>query len=124
MGALTIGVDIGKQRDPTAVCVVEADRREVEGRTEVHFVVRHLERLALGTPYPQVVERIARVTDRVRMRSGERPILYMDSTGVGQPVVDLLRERVRGGTVVAVFFTAGDRRTETWDGDHPRVSLG
>jgi hypothetical protein len=104
--------------------VAEADRREVEGRTEVHFVVRHLERLALGTPYPQVVERIVRVTDRVRTRTGERPILYMDSTGVGQPVVDLLRERVRGGTVVAVFFTAGDQRTGTWDGDHLRVSLG
>lgn len=115
---------MGKTRDPTVVCVAEAERREVDGRVEVHFVVRHLERLRLGTPYPEVVERIGRVTEQVRERTGERPILYVDSTGVGQPVVDLLRERVRSGVVVPVTFTAGDRRTERWNGADLRVSLG
>lgn len=122
--SVTIGVDVGKKRDPTAVCVAEGEWREVEGRAEVHFVVRHLERLPLGTPYPEVVDRIARVTDQVRARTGERPTLYVDSTGVGQPVVDLLREQVLGGTVVAVHFTGGEDRTESWDGEHLRVALG
>jgi hypothetical protein len=121
---VAIGVDVGKQRDPTAVCVAESEWREVEGRAEVHFNVRHLERLPLGTPYPEAVDRIARMTDRVRERTGERPILYVDSTGVGQPVVDLLRESVRSGVVVPVTFTAGDRRTERWDRGFLRVSLG
>jgi hypothetical protein len=122
--AITIGVDIGQRRDPTAVCVAEGEWREVEGRTEAHHVVRHLERLPPGTPYPEVVERIAQITDQVRARSGERPTVFVDATGVGGPVVDLLRERVQGGEVVPVTFMAGDQRTESWQGDHLRVSLG
>lgn len=35
---------------------------------------------------------------------------YVDATGVGQPVVDVLAEG--GLTVVPVYFTHGDRRTE------------
>lgn len=121
---ITLGVDIGQKRDPTAVCVAEGEWRDVEGRTESHFVIRHLERLPLGTVYPRVADRIARVTDQVRARSGERPTVFVDATGVGTPVVDLLRERVLSGEVVAVWFTYGDQRTETWEGDHLRVSLG
>lgn len=64
------------------------------------------------------------MTDRVCTRTRERPILYVDSTGVGQPVVDLLRERVRSGVVVPVTFTAGDRRVESWEDGFLRVSLG
>ena len=120
----TIGVDIGQRRDPTALCVAEGEWREVAGRGEVHFVVRHLERLRLGTPYPQVADRIARITDQVRAKTGGSPTVFVDATGVGGPVVDLLRERVRSGVVVPVTFTAGDRRTQTWDGDFLRVSLG
>lgn len=122
--AVSLGVDIGQKRDPTAVCVAEGEWRVVGSRTETHFNVRHLERLALGTPYPQVADRIAQVTDQVRARSGEHPTVFVDSTGVGQPVVDLLRERVHSGVVVPVTFTAGDRRTKCWEGDYLRVSLG
>lgn len=122
--AITIGVDIGKMQDPTAVCVAEGEWREVEGRTESHFVIRHLERLPLGTVYPRVADRIAQITDQVRAKTGESPTVFIDGTGVGTPVVDLLRERVRSGEVVAVTFIARDRRTETWEADHLRVTLG
>ena len=122
--AITIGVDIGQKRDPTAVCVAESEWRVVGSRTETHFTIRHLERLPLGTPYPEVVERIGRITDQVRARTGERPTVYVDSTGVGQPVVDLLRKRVQSGQVVAVYFTYGDQRTESREDGYLRVSLG
>lgn len=36
--------------------------------------------------------------------------IYMDATGVGQPVVDEMRSR--GLSPVAVYFTHGDKRTE------------
>jgi hypothetical protein len=121
---IVIGVDIGQKRDPTAVCVAEIDRREVESRTETHFVVRHLERLPLGTPYPKVAERIARITEGVRARNPGHTIVYVDATGVGQPVVDLLREQIRGARVVPVYFTHGDRRTEAREAGQLRVSLG
>jgi len=48
----------------------------------------------------------------------------VDATGVGLPVVDLLRERLHGGQVVAVYFTYGHRRAETVEGGQRRVSLG
>jgi len=43
-------VDIGQKRDPTAVAVVEHEWRKRDGREEDHWLVRHLERLPLGTP--------------------------------------------------------------------------
>lgn len=121
---ITLGVDIGQKRDPSAVCVAEAEWREVEGRAEAHYTVRHLERIRLNTAYPEVTDRIARITDQVRARTGESPTVFVDATGVGGAVVDLLRERVRSGVVVPVTFTAGDQRTESWEGDYVRVSLG
>ena len=49
-----IGVDIGQKRDPTAICVVESEERLEENNREVwHYMVRHLERLPLGTPVPE-----------------------------------------------------------------------
>jgi hypothetical protein len=119
-----LGVDIGQRRDPTAFAVAEAVWRRVDGRREAHFLVRHLERLPLGTPYPEVVGRIETLTRRVGQRGGERPILYVDATGVGQPVVDHLRNRSQIGMVVAVYFTGGEARRESWEGDRLRVALG
>lgn len=118
---ITIGVDIGQKRDPTAIAVVELDRREVDDdRTETHFVVRYLDRLPLGTPYPEVARRVAAITERAARQAGRTVTVYLDATGVGQPVVDLVAERWRGGRLVAVYFTHGDRRTE----DGGKVTLG
>ncbi len=107
-----IGADIGKDRDPTAICVAEDDQRLVAGRSEVHYLIRHLERLALGTPYPGVVRRIVEVGSAVRRRTDQRPTLFVDATGVGAPIVDLLVEDAsRHANVVPVTFTHGARRT-------------
>lgn len=95
-----------------------------KGRTEIHYIVRHLERLPLGTPYPRVAERVARIVEGVRARTGAVPLVYLDATGVGQPVVDLLRERQPGGWVVPVYFTHGDRRIVTREGAGVRITLG
>jgi hypothetical protein len=121
---ITIGVDIGQKRDPTAICVAEIEERGQGDRKDTHFKVRHLERLPLGTPYPRVADRVAAITERVRAKTGESPAVLVDATGVGQPVVDLLREQIRRGRVVAVYFTHGDRRTEAKEAGQLRVSLG
>jgi len=73
MTLVVIGVDIGQKRDPTAICVAEVDRRAAGGRTETHFLIRHLERLALGTQYPKVADRVAGITSRVRAKAGVIP---------------------------------------------------
>jgi hypothetical protein len=109
MGAVTVGVDIGQRRDPTAIAVVEQEHRG----SETHHMVRYLERLPLGSPYPAVAERVAAVVRGVHTAtSGEAPTLYMDATGVGTPIVDVLRAVGVGdlAQLVAVYFTHGDRR--------------
>lgn len=108
-----IGVDIGQKRDPTALCVAEVDRRRVGDREEIHFVVRYLDRLPLGTPYPEVARRLADIAARVARRSRDRLVTFVDATGVGKPIVDLLRERALQTWIIPVFFTHGDRRSES-----------
>lgn len=118
---ITVGVDIGQKRDPTAIAVVDLDRRPVESRrTENHYVVRYLGRLPLGTPYPEVAARVTEVAGRAKRHGGYSPTIYVDATGVGQPIVDLISERGFGGQLYAVYFTYGDRRTQ----DGRQVILG
>src|SRR4051794_14067655 len=91
-----IGVDLGQKQDFTALCVVERaevmfnDRDPVtwQCRRETRFAVRHLERVRLRTPYPEIVERIKELT-RDPALTGRRS-LVVDATGVGAPIVDLL----------------------------------
>jgi hypothetical protein len=120
VGTVTVGVDIGQKRDPTAIAVAELEHREraETGRREDHWLVRHLERLPLGTPYPGVADRLAVVVEGVRKRTGHAPACYLDATGVGQPVADEMTSR--GLAVTACYFTHGDRRTE----EGTRVTIG
>jgi Terminase RNaseH-like domain len=124
MGAL-MGVDIGQKRDPTAICVAESEDRQDGFVAEEHFVVRHLERLPLGTPYPEVARRVGAIAAGVWRRTGETPELYVDATGVGTPIVDLLREKAPSRqSIVAVYLTHGDRRTEDRAEGYRQVKLG
>ncbi|MGE5618097.1 MAG: hypothetical protein ACM3US_02435 [Sphingomonadaceae bacterium] len=127
MGAVSIGVDIGQQRDPTALAVVERQDRSrwalprservVEPRdirlvSDPVYVAREIGRLSLGTPYPEVAEAIRRVVDGIRLRYKGALEVRIDSTGVGAPVVDLVRAQVKAVPyveVLAVSFTHGDR---------------
>jgi hypothetical protein len=104
-----IGIDIGQRRDPTALCVAECESRPGPHKAETHYLVRHLDRLPLGTPYPRVADRLREVALRAAEQSGETPYVYVDATGVGLPVVDVLKGRLPKCRVFPVFFTHGDR---------------
>src|ERR1022692_3066848 len=65
IGRFFIGLDLGQSHDFTAMAVLE--RSELTGdwdaaayahRKMAGLRLRHLERIALGTPYPEVVERV------------------------------------------------------------------
>jgi phage FluMu gp28-like protein len=75
-----IGVDLGQKQDHTAIAVVE--------RTE-SLLVRHVERVALGTPYPMVVAHLREMVGRPEVR--RQCALVVDGTGLGGPVVEMLR---------------------------------
>ena len=95
-----LGLDLGQKRDYSAVVVVE-------GRAFSGLVVRYAERMPLGTSYPRVVERVREIAG-----SGELPgncALAVDATGVGAPVVDMLRAARLGCDLSAVVITGGER---------------
>ena len=109
-----VGVDIGQKLDPTALVVIELQRR---GR-EMHFVARAVQRLALGTTYPAVAARLGEI-DRKLRAMGRHPQFWVDATGVGQPVVDLLREA--GIDLTPVYLTGSDQATQ---GERGELRLG
>ena len=117
-----IGIDVGQRKDPTA-CVVATVRyrpRDDGKGTETEFLIRYLERLGLGTPYPAVVEHVASLVGQVNDKlaadgmqgaSTETPWLVVDAPGVGTPVCDELRKALAGQRVqiTEAVFTAGEK---------------
>jgi hypothetical protein len=117
MNKYFVGVDFGQTRDFTAIGVLE--RAETTGAWDpvmfawkkvVSLRLRYLERIALGTPYPEVVNRLVQVTQWPELAGRCR--LAVDGTGVGGPVVDLLRRARPGCVLMPVNITSGLRQTE------------
>jgi hypothetical protein len=99
-----LGIDLGKRRDPSAMAIVE-------GKTVHGLQLRYAERVALGTPYPEVAERVRYLVEHENLRG--RCAVVLDSTGVGEPVVDMLRSSRLGCEVCAVNITGGERETRS-----------
>ena len=118
-----IGADIGQKRDPTCFVAVHQKYIKVGDRSDSHFYVRMIERLPLGTPYPELARRIGEVWSNLAARPGSGPRAYIDATGVGLPVVDLVRDYVSTPrNVWSVIFNHGDARSEYED--ERRIVLG
>src|SRR5690349_20109168 len=103
------GLDLGQKVDPSAVVVVERieHRRAVMGSAFEKLVVRFAERMPLGTPYPKVVERVREIVTSQFLRGNCE--LAVDATGVGAPVVDMLRAAQLGCSMTAFTITGGER---------------
>jgi len=93
-----VGLDLGQKQDFSAVAVVEP--------TPQCMRVRHLERLPLGTPYVKVVSRVSEIMRHPAL--AQRSRLVVDATGVGAPVVEMLRAVRPPCRVTAVTITAGE----------------
>jgi hypothetical protein len=125
-----LGVDLGQAQDFTALGVLERTQIDT-GKVEVehgpvsyssyggfhvqttktpvyenHYAARHLERLPIGTSYPAQVARIKELHDRLKADTKKTPLLVVDQTGVGRPVVDMLRAAEL--SPAAVTITGGD----------------
>src|SRR5215469_5852602 len=112
-GRFFIGLDLGQSHDYTAIAILE--RAELEGewdgalfanRKMIALRLRYLERIALGTAYPDVVERVRQVAWSGDLRGNCH--LIVDATGVGRPVVDLLHRAGLGCQILAATITGGD----------------
>jgi hypothetical protein len=102
------GLDLGQRRDHSAIAVVERMElmRAFQAPIFHSLLVRHVERVPLGTPYPQVVGRVREIVTHGELRG--RCALAVDGTGVGAPVVEMLRAAQLGCEISAVTITSGE----------------
>ncbi len=121
-----VGLDLGQANDHTAMCAVEmmphpaadpdATAREAvqpvaprSAKTSAPILPRYrlpfITRAPLGTPYPSIVRRVAETVTAAPLAGACH--LVVDATGVGRPVLDMLRS----GPLppVPVVITGGDR---------------
>ena len=77
-----------------------------EEREQAPAELRYLERLPLGTPYVEVVRKVAAVARLEGLGRGRKK-LVVDATGVGTPVVEMLRAARTGCDLKPVVITSG-----------------
>jgi hypothetical protein len=119
-----VGLDLGQKQDFTALAVLE--RAEIKGawdasrfayKKDVMLRLRHLERVALGTSYPDIVQSVRGIVQSRGLQG--QCCLVVDATGVGRPVVDLLQRAGLGCPIRPVVVTGGLR--ESLEGDWAHV---
>lgn len=107
-----VGLDLGQTHDFTAVCVIEKQEKPIlhlgwrapaPVSYSLAYRVRHLERLALGTPYTGIVSHVRTLLHTHPLQNAD---LIVDETGVGRPVVDMFKAaKMRP---IPVTITGGD----------------
>ena len=114
MGWFFVGLDLGQSHDFTAIAVVERvvragkfDPVDFGCEEIIQRQLRHLERVPLGTAYTEIVERVGRVVRTPAVR--DQCYLVVDATGVGRPVVDMLRSARLPCRLMAVLITGGEQ---------------
>lgn len=117
-----IGLDLALVNDFSAIAIIERRYEEEEDYFEKFkkpfFNLTYLERFQI--PYPEVVRKIKVLFQDRRLQEGGS--LIVDSTGLGAPVISMLKED--GLKPVSVVITAGDVSSQTKDGFHvPRTHI-
>jgi hypothetical protein len=107
MSNYVVGIDLGQAQDYTAIAI--AERRIPPGAKDAHYLFGHVERLPLGTSYPQVVKHVTALLNRPPLKG--QATLALDYTGVGRPVADMFQRAplscplylisIHGGTAVS-----------------------
>ena len=119
-----IGLDLGQSHDFTAMAIL--GRTELTGdwdaaayayKKMAGLRLRHLARIPLGTPYPEVVERVRQVTRSAELR--QRCDLMVDATGPGRAVVNMLRGADLDCRMLPAIITGG--HAETWSNGYDHV---
>ncbi|MEP6714457.1 MAG: hypothetical protein ABJC09_02720 [Terriglobia bacterium] len=104
-----VGLDVGQRRDHAAIAVVERmDLFEYGQAPAFHSVhVRYLRRIPLGTSYAEIVAGVQRLLWREPLQG--QCALVVDSTGVGAPVVEMLKDSGLDCEISAVTISGGEQ---------------
>jgi len=111
----TVGLDLGKERDPSALVVAErvlifeglpSEQTFSDPTPPVDtYHVRHVQRFELGTPYDTVVDSVGELLSTPELR--DHGLLVFDRTGVGGPIADMFAQAWQGGRLGRCFHPLG-----------------
>lgn len=104
-GPIAVGIDVGRSRDLTSICVGERENDLIQ--------VRALLRLA-GMRLPDQLRQIEPVLALPNFGRAE-----IDATGIGLGLAEFAQERVGGNRVGALNFASRERRREAAGSSHP-----
>jgi hypothetical protein len=110
----TVGVDLGQTSEYSAFAVLGETEEKIPKKV---YEVRHLERHRKKS-YSTLVEHLRSIVSRLPDKEIE-PLIAVDSTSVGQPIVDMIAEAKIPGSVYGVTVTGGDAMSR--DGKQCRV---
>lgn len=108
MSVFFAGLDIGQATDPSALALAE---RSVQPPAKPVYHFRYLERLKLGTSYPDQVAHVKTLVETPLLKS--KLTLALDYTGVGRPVLDMFRAARIQCPLYGVSLHGGE--AVTWD---------
>ncbi len=94
--SLFIGLDLGQAKDFSALAIIECVRsvntfNDKDEITQLNCI--HLQRWRLRSPYPLIVTDVVKMINglKAELSPDYKPVLAIDATGVGAPVVDLFK---------------------------------
>lgn len=105
-----IGLDLGQQADFTALALLESQYKWPQS-----YDCPALKRWPLGTSYTTIVDDLVSIFRR--RPELNKSMLVVDQTGVGRPVVEMIRngllasQVLHGGVLVGVTITGGSATT-------------
>lgn len=79
-------LDVGQSQDYSAIIVLQ----QMLGEQWPSYALRFLQRFPIRTSYPDIVDGVQMIVETPQLR--DRVTLLVDKTGVGAPVVDLLKK--------------------------------
>jgi len=97
------GLDLGQANDYSAFSIAEKNIHRERGKIWSKLSIGHLERYPIGTSYFDIAEEIAGRFEDPRLKI--RGKLVVDQTGVGKPVMDILRKF--GMRPIGITITGG-----------------
>jgi len=94
-----LGLDLGQAKDYTALTIIERPPG-----MPFKYNVRSLKRFPIGTSYPEIVDKICKVTKHPDVQPN---LLVIDATGVGAPIADMFRQK--NLNFIPVIITGADK---------------
>jgi hypothetical protein len=115
--SLFIGLDLGQSQDFSALAIIESVRAVTGGgdKNEItNLNCIHLQRWRLRTSYPAIVADVVKMINGLKEYQSPdyKPVLAIDATGVGAPVVDLFKREKINAELRPIQIVGGSNVSE------------